>query len=429
MGAFDQPEIIVQLDSVGEIRLRILLAGDTQYLFDTVARKNLTDKEFVQAILFHQLTPPKITEEAFGEIPGEDLKKLAAVFIENEEYTFKEYIDTGDIFADFRRPITQYVEEEEKRFRAMYGPTIKQAEQLARDLNRSGVLAALRSIDMRILVTTAKGLTTSLDTLGILHIQSLSGVLAGNIQATSLYNQYWRNYYTINARILEDVVTTFSAYLFSPQKDLERAILEVSRLSIKNERIFTGNIRQINTHPKEQRGVLYKKAGISFFSVHDFETTLQNIKKAVERNSQRMFWEKRTKGKEKGKLRGQPENIAQELMMLLLDMELPNRKVVAFQQLRSGAGIVDILLIFPNEYGELEKIILELKVFEDGHRLNDGIEQLAQYMEREETEDGYRVIFNATTGKLEKQNRSASNGKAIKDVIININLPNPSSLD
>jgi hypothetical protein len=142
-----------------------------------------------------------------------------------------------------------------------------------------------------------------------------------------------------------------------------------------------------------------------------------------------MFWEKRGQGKEKGKLRAQPENIAQELMMSLFDIALPNQKVVAFQQLRSGAGIIDILLIFPNEYGELEKVILELKVFEDGHKLQDGIEQLAHYMEREETKDGYRVIFSATTGELEEQNRSARNGKMIKDFMININLPNPSSLD
>src|SRR5258708_20823989 len=116
MGAFDQPEILVSLDSVGEICLRILLAGDLQYLFDTVARKNLTNKEFVLAILFQQLITPKITAEAFREISDEDLKKLAAVFIEHEAYIFKEYIDTVDIFADFRRPITEYFEEEESRF-------------------------------------------------------------------------------------------------------------------------------------------------------------------------------------------------------------------------------------------------------------------------------------------------------------------------
>ncbi|HEY1247412.1 MAG TPA: hypothetical protein VGE97_00350 [Nitrososphaera sp.] len=70
-----------------------------------------------------------------------------------------------------------------------------------------------------------------------------------------------------------------------------------------------------------------------------------------------------------------------------------------------------------------------MKVFDKNAKLNDGIEQLARYMEHEEAEDGYRIIFNATTGEFEERNRTASNGKIIKDFIININLPNPSTLD
>jgi hypothetical protein len=265
MGAFDQSEVIVSLDSVGEIGMRVLLAGDMQYLFDTVARKNLTNKAFVQAILFHQLTTPRIATEALRKIPDEDLKKLAAMFIEHEEYTFQEYIDTGDIFADFRKPITEYVEEEERRFREKYGSVIKQTEKLVEDFNRSGIITALRAIDTNVLATTVRELTTSLDTLGSLHLPPLSGVLAGNIQAIRQYHHYWRTYYTINARVLEDIAVTVSASLFSPQKDLQRAILGTTGLSVKNEQIFTANIRQLNTYPKEQRDVLYlRRLGFDF---------------------------------------------------------------------------------------------------------------------------------------------------------------------
>src|SRR5262249_15456735 len=99
------------------------------------------------------------------------------------------------------------------------------------------------------------------------------------------------------------------------------------------------------------------------------------------------------------------------------------------QQPASGSGIIDILVIFSDEYGNLKKALLELKVFEEGHQLNDGIEQTAQYMINEETEHGYRVIFNATKRKLEEQEKATKAGKTIKDIVININLPNPSSLD
>ena len=138
-----------------------------------------------------------------------------------------------------------------------------------------------------------------------------------------------------------------------------------------------------------------------------------------------MFWETR----KKGKLAKNLERIAQGHVMGLLYMGLPNKLVFSFQQLNSGSGIIDILVTFCNEFGELQKVILELKVFEQGHLLQDGIEQTAQYMENEETEHSYRVIFNATGGELEIQSRLARNGKTVKDIVININLPNPSVLD
>jgi hypothetical protein len=77
--------------------------------------------------------------------------------------------------------------------------------------------------------------------------------------------------------------------------------------------------------------------------------------------------------------------------MGLLDVSLPETLVIVDQQTRAGAGIIDIILTFHNGH-ELERIILELKVFEEGHPLNDGIEQTFSYMETKKTNKGLLIV-------------------------------------
>jgi hypothetical protein len=264
-----------------------------------------------------------------------------------------------------------------------------------------------------------------LDIAAQVDFQHLPALTADTKKAVEQFSAYWKDYYALNEIITSNVFATLAAQDLYPQRDFVKELQEASHLSIQNERVFTQHVREISSYPEKQRDELYKHAEFRFFSIDEFEKLLQKIKKIVERRSQLIFWKARTDDK----LAENPERIAQGFMMGLLEMGLPNKLVLAFQQLGSGSGIIDILLTFSNEYGELQKVILELKVFGRDHLLTDGIEQTAKYMENEETEHGYRVIFNARKDELESQYRSATNGKTLKDIIININLPNPSSLD
>src|SRR5712672_1118927 len=105
-------KIKVHLDSIGEVSLRSLTLGSTEIFFELVEKADIADKEFVQDILFQQLVIPEMSKEEFEKIADEDLIKIAKAFIETEKYTFKDYIDTGNIFLDFRKSIAISVEEE-----------------------------------------------------------------------------------------------------------------------------------------------------------------------------------------------------------------------------------------------------------------------------------------------------------------------------
>ncbi|HEY1247411.1 MAG TPA: hypothetical protein VGE97_00345 [Nitrososphaera sp.] len=352
MGVFDHLEIVVPLDSLGEVSLRMLVAGDMQHLFDTVARENLTDKEFVMAILSHQLSDSYITKAAFVGIPNDALKKLAIAFIENEEYIFREYKDTEDVFVDFRRLIAHYVEKEKKLFYAAYGSSIEQAEKLIETINSSGILMVLQSFDLSVFSEVSSHMNTVLAGIEKITSQTIQGVLAGNIQTITRFSEFWQEYYTINAEIANSISVAISAQMLSTQRIFTQVLLDASSLSIKSETIFVENVKEINTYPTKQKEVLYKEADILFFSVNDLEVILREIKGTVERDSQGMFWDNRAEEK----LRKRPESIAQGLMMSLLYAMLPNRKVMAFQQSRSGSGFIDIILTFANTYGDLEKL-------------------------------------------------------------------------
>lgn len=426
MGAFDEEGIIISLDSVGQVSVRELTVGDTNYLAEVVAKKGISDKAFVQAILLHQVVTSTNAQEEFNRISDEDLLKVARAFLEAEKDTFTDYTaETEMTFASFRKVVTDWIAEEEKRVLKFMGVSKEYLERLANTVARIDI----PKIDVRVLRLWKRGGFPE-------TLQSLNGVLENlarvdlpqlqyGIYITEPVRAYWKDFYALNEKITSSVFAILAAQTLFPQRSFASELREVSQLSIKNEQVFAERIQEVRGYPEQHRDELYRQAGIQIFSVEEFEALLQKIKKIIERYSQLIFWDSRTRSRPAKNL----ERIAQGHMMGLIEMGLPHKTVIGFQQLRSGSGIIDILLVFANEYGEQQKIILELKVFKEGHLLSDGIEQTAQYMENEETENGYRVIFNAKKEELEVRDGPANNKKVVKDIVININLPPPSSLD
>ena len=418
-----RPKTKVSIDSIGEVSLYSLTLGLTEHFFITVARSEITDKEFVQDILFHLLFSPKMSREEFEAIADDDLIKIAKAFIEAEAYTFKEYTDTGNIYLDFRKTITELVKEEERKLHIQFARITEQMTETLKGTALSNL--GFNALTSSIIPQPINELKNMVALAAKVDFKLLQVAIGDNKKALEMFNSYWKDYLALNDKITANVFATFAAQNLHSQQNLAKELQEALQLSIKNERTFVSHIQEINSYPKEQKSILHKKAGIKFFSIEEFEEILLKIKQSVEIHSQLMFWDARTENIISGNL----ERIAQGHMMGLLYMGLPTKVALGFQQLRSGSGIIDILIIFSNEHGEQQKIILELKVFDEGHSLNDGIKQLGKYMENEETEHGYRVIFNATLGELEMQQSLATNGKTVKNFVININLPNPSLLD
>lgn len=421
----NRPKTTIHLDSVGEVSLRSVTLGATERFFEIAAKSSSNDKEFVQDILFCLLLAPRITKEEFDQIPDDDLKKLAQAFIASETYTLRDYTNTGDIFADLRKAVTKSIEEEVRRIQESFRAFNKRMEEYSKNVFNSIGRNAFKALIPNNISEMNRVLSSALDSVAKVNFQPVQALLAENKQALEAFSQYWQNYFILNEKITTNMFAALAPQNFLPQKDLTKEIREAMQVSVKNQIIFTEHMREINSYPEEQKVVLYKKAEIRSFSIGELEAILQKIKKSVEIHSQLMFWEAR---KER-RLAKNLERIAQGHIMGLLYMGLPNKLVFSCQQPNSGSGIIDILITFCNELGEVQKVILELKVFGKGHLLQDGIEQTAQYMENEDTEHSYRIIFNATDGELGTQSRLASNGKTVKDIVININLPNPSVLD
>ncbi|MCK5320521.1 hypothetical protein KAJ61_03980 [Candidatus Parcubacteria bacterium] len=131
MAVLDNNKIIVQIKikSLGKINLRYVSAGDIIKYFEINRDKKLSDRNFVEKILFNQLQSPKIKLDGFRKIKDKELVAIAKAFIEAEKSIFENYKNTDKFFKDFRYAIDSYLEKKVKQNEKLMEPYIKEAEK------------------------------------------------------------------------------------------------------------------------------------------------------------------------------------------------------------------------------------------------------------------------------------------------------------
>ena len=87
-----------------------------------------------------------------------------------------------------------------------------------------------------------------------------------------------------------------------------------------------------------------------------------------------------------------------------------------------GRGRMDLLLIHNQQ-----KYIVETKIWEGNSRYATGKKQLAIYMELENVEEGYYVVFDHRKSPEPQMVREDVNGVSIRSYVIPIMQKNPSS--
>lgn len=117
-----------------------------------------------------------------------------------------------------------------------------------------------------------------------------------------------------------------------------------------------------------------------------------------------------------GKLRSRPEKIAQGLLVSFISNSMSDRPGHVFRELASGTGFVDLAVLF----GTVSHLI-EVKILHTGQL--KGVEQLGDYMKKEDRPEGWLVVFDARKPDRQVQIPSLftiSAGK-VRVVVVNIN--------
>jgi hypothetical protein len=145
---------------------------------------------------------------------------------------------------------------------------------------------------------------------------------------------------------------------------------------------------------------------------------LGEFKHAIEARAIDVFWQSR----KKGKLRPNPEKIAQALFAVFTKGVLGNRGIL-LREISSGIGFVDIGVMFTSTLHLVEVKVLTGKF--------EGPEQLDQYMKAERRNEGSLLIIDALEpgNKLDLPESIHSPSGIIKVYLVDINPNPPSSLN
>lgn len=140
----------------------------------------------------------------------------------------------------------------------------------------------------------------------------------------------------------------------------------------------------------------------------------------VKRQGIDAFWASRGKGI----LKEKPENQAEILLSAYIAGEFSDSDNFAFRQVHSGTGIIDVLLVVDGK-----RYVIELKVLRPGEA-PVGSEQLAQYLDTEELEAGWLIVFDASpdSSSSAEWEQQQVGGKTVHRRILPINPAPPSSL-
>ena len=119
----------LNLETLGDVELKFISFGDTQYFAKILAKDQISDKEFVQEILYNQLIRPKIDLQSFKQLSDSDLIEIAKAFIKKEDNIFQYFNNTEKFFKDFRIAIKTYKEKQIERLPKKIDPIIKSIQE------------------------------------------------------------------------------------------------------------------------------------------------------------------------------------------------------------------------------------------------------------------------------------------------------------
>lgn len=127
----------LRLKTLGEVELKHISLGDTDFFLKILAKEKISDREFVKEILYNQLIKPQINFEKFRQLSDKDLIKIAKTFVENEDHTFQYFKDTGDFFKDFQVAVITYVEKQLEMIKKNFEPIIKSTQETLKAFNKN----------------------------------------------------------------------------------------------------------------------------------------------------------------------------------------------------------------------------------------------------------------------------------------------------
>lgn len=117
-----------------KIKLRNVVFNDIVKIFEILHEEEKENYNIFLEILHNQLIEPKISLAEFKKLPEENLIKIGKVFIENEDYIFKNFKDTGDFYKDFVTAI-KIIEKQQLEYIGKivgsFKPVIEEASQAA----------------------------------------------------------------------------------------------------------------------------------------------------------------------------------------------------------------------------------------------------------------------------------------------------------
>jgi len=114
----------IRVSELGDVEIKYISFGDTKNFLKLLSDKKLSDKEFVQKLLFNQLIQPEMSLERFKELPDVGLLKIARDYVRNESHTFQYFKDTGNLYSDFRSALETYEKKQFERLENSFRPII-----------------------------------------------------------------------------------------------------------------------------------------------------------------------------------------------------------------------------------------------------------------------------------------------------------------
>lgn len=136
---------------------------------------------------------------------------------------------------------------------------------------------------------------------------------------------------------------------------------------------------------------------------------------------QRMsFWQS-DKVSQSHKWISRPEKFAKDLLLTFLNARF-GTSICAFEEIKSGAGRIDVLIIMPDD----QKVIVELKMCGNGYseaRAKDGREQIKHYLENKNAKLGYLIVFDSRSRNFSKGLQSDTeniDGLSVTTIVVDV---------